>query len=174
MQRELSGKRTLVAGVGNIFFGDDGFGGEVVQRLLRVGLPAGVEVADFGIRGLHLAYELVDGRFDSAILVDALQRGGAPGTVYRLEPELETRDPAAPGTVAVADAHGMTPDVVLQLLGSLGGRRPRRVIVIGCEPATLDEGIGLSATVERGVDEAVRWILDLLPAAPESGAGVES
>ena len=165
---------TLIAGVGNVFLGDDAFGVEVVGRLRRRPLPAEVKVADFGIRGLHLAYELLDGGYETTILVDATARGGAPGTVYVLEPDpatLETGGAEAPRRDAGADlgAHGITPDAVFRLLALLGGRPSERVLVVGCEPATVEEGMGLSAPVERGVEEAVRLILDLLPAAQTRG-----
>ncbi|WP_214370319.1 hydrogenase maturation protease [Pseudonocardia sp. H11422] len=169
--------RVLVAGVGNVFLSDDGFGVEVVRRLLaRGGLPDGVEVADFGIRGMHLAYQLLDG-YDGLLLVDTHQRGGAPGTVYRLEHDLDApRDDTEPG--AALDGHGMDPATVLALLAELavanGVARPvHRVLVVGCEPAVLDEGMGLSepvaAAVEpalHAVDELVGLLLD--SAAPEA------
>ena len=82
--------RVLVAGIGNVFLGDDGFGVEVARRLRGQALGDGVDVADFGIRGVHLAYELADGRYDAAVLVDAVSRGGAPGTFYAIEPDVET------------------------------------------------------------------------------------
>ena len=161
---------TLIAGVGNVFLGDDGFGVEVVGRLLGRPLPAEVKVADFGIRGLHLAYELLDGGYETTILVDATTRGGAPGTVYLLEPDPATLAAGAAETPrdagAALGAHGVTPDAVFHLLAVLGGRPPERVLVVGCEPATVEEGMGLSAPVERGVEEAIRLILDLLPSAP--------
>src|SRR5262249_22496256 len=102
-------KRVLVAGVGNIFLGEDGFGGEVARRLGGSRLGPDVIVSDFGIRGIHLAFELADGGYDAAILVDALARGSAPGTLYAIEPEL---DDAAQDAAAAADAHSLTPDAV--------------------------------------------------------------
>jgi hydrogenase maturation protease len=141
---------TLVAGVGNIFFGDDGFGVEVARRLQSVELPAGVRVADFGIRGVHLAYQLLDG-YDTLILVDAIARGEAPGTVSLIEPQ-------AGGTAdASMDAHGMDPAAVLALVRQLGGRLDR-VLVVGCEPAEICERMGLSEPVARAVDEAARLV----------------
>ncbi len=147
--------RTLVAGVGNIFFGDDGFGVEVAKRLAECELPEGVTVADYGISGMHLAYDLSDG-YDRAILIDATPRGGTPGTVYVLEPEA----PAEPNT-ALFDAHGMQPDVVLGMLGMLGGNTGR-MLIVGCEPASADPGIGLSEQVAAAVDDAVRKVLELI------------
>jgi hydrogenase maturation protease len=156
------GDRVLVAGIGNIFLGDDGFGVEVVRRLPRHQLPPGVEVVDTGVRGVHLAYQLLDG-YRTAVLVDAVPRGGAPGTVYRIE----VGDPAAlPAAPVPVDGHRMTPDSVLALLGTLSAGTsdtgPRRVVVVGCEPASLDEGMGLSEPVAAAVDEAVRLTLRVL------------
>lgn len=165
--------RNLVAGVGNIFLGDDGFGVETVRRLAAETLPAGVETADIGVRGVHLAYQLLDG-YDTCILVDAATRGGEPGTVYLIEagphgPPIE----AGPAPAAVLDGHRMSPDSVLALLGTLcagtGTSPPRRIAVVGCEPATLAEGVGLSAPVAAAVPEAVRLVLRVLrePQRPE-------
>ena len=150
--------RVLVAGLGNIFFGDDAFGVAVAKRLAEQGVPEGMRVADFGIRGIHLAYELLEEAYDLTVLADATARGGAPGTLYVIEPDLDRAAPAAP---AVADAHGMSPDQVFAWLTRLGGR-PGRVVVVGCEPARIDEGIGLSEPVASAVGEAVRLILDLV------------
>lgn len=155
---------TLVAGIGNVFLGDDGFGVETVRRLAEPGLalPPHVEVADIGVRGVHLAYQLLDG-YDTLVLVDATARGGPPGTLYLIEaPE--------PGSVApqgaVLDGHQMSPDTVLALLATLcegtGSTPPRHIWVVGCEPARLDEGIGLSAPVAAAVPEAVRMVLELV------------
>jgi hydrogenase maturation protease len=155
-----AGGRVLVAGLGNIFLGDDGFGVEAVARLAQRGLPPGVETADIGVRGVHLAYQLLDG-YDTVILLDATARGGPPGTVYLI-------DEAAPegDAEALIDGHRMTPDAVLALLDTLsagtGGERPRRIAVVGCEPACLEEGIGLSAPVAASVDAAVDAVLRLL------------
>jgi hydrogenase maturation protease len=146
--------RTLIAGIGNIFFGDDGFGVEVARRLAAEPLPSEVKLADYGIRGMHLAYDLLDGAYESAILVDATPRGGAPGTVYLIEPDLD----AGAGAQA-ADAHAMTPDAVFAMLRSLGGTKAR-IRIVGCEPASVEEGIGLSPPVSEAVGEAVRLIRD--------------
>jgi len=172
--------RTLVACLGNIFLSDDGFGVEVARRLARQELPAGVRVTDYGIRGMHLAYDLAEG-FDTTILVDATQRGGEPGTMYLIEPEQDPAPGVDPGQasllagMSLLNAHGMQPDVVLSLAGTLGGNAGR-VLVVGCEPATLEEGIGLSAPVTAAVDEAVRMVTQLvtggMPAGhPASAAG---
>ncbi len=153
--------RVLVAGIGNIFLGDDGFGVEVVRRLSSRQVPEWVKVSDFGIRGMHLAYELVDGGYETAIFVDATPRGDAPGTVYLIEPDLGSAGSADSGEGVLADAHGMHPDAVFSMLKSLGGV-PGRVLIVGCEPAELGENIGLSAQVEAAVDEAVALIIDVL------------
>ncbi|MFB7173050.1 hydrogenase maturation protease [Streptomyces sp. NPDC056254] len=181
--------RVLVAGIGNVFLGDDGFGVETVRALSAHPLPDGVEVVDFGVRGVHLAYQLLDG-YDALVLVDATARGGAPGTLYLIEVEVDAPAAAggtAPGAAAgpqaagpgegpALDGHHMSPDTVLALLGALcagtGATPPRRTLVLGCEPACVEEGIGLSAPVAAAVPEAVRMALDLLdrPAPDEAGA----
>jgi hydrogenase maturation protease len=199
--------RMLIAGVGNIFLCDDGFGVEVASRLATADLPDWVRVADYGISGMHLAYDLAEG-YESTILVDATARGGEPGTVYVMEldtgvpsaaaapaaPAAAAPAPAAPPAPAPAapapagptpasavvprapgapvagsgvpllDAHGMQPDVVLGMLNLLGAE-PGRVFLVGCEPASTDEGIGLSEPVTAAVDEAVRIVLDLVRTA---------
>jgi hydrogenase maturation protease len=147
--------RTLVAGVGNIFFGDDGFGVEVARRLAECDLPDEVTVADYGISGMHLAYDMSNG-YDRAILIDATPRGGTPGTVYVLEP-----DHPAEADSALFDAHGMQPDVVLGMLGMLG-ENTARMLIVGCEPADAGPGIGLSAPVAAAVHDAVIKVLELI------------
>lgn len=145
--------RVLVAGIGNIFLGDDAFGVEVVNRLHQHPLPPDVIVKDFGIRSYDLAYALMD-EWGLVILVDALSRGGSPGTLYVLEPEL----PNAGASALALDAHTMNPESVLQLVSALGGHIPR-LLVVGCEPGTTepneDGRIGLSAPVQAQVEEAV-------------------
>ncbi|NIJ13799.1 hydrogenase maturation protease [Saccharomonospora amisosensis] len=153
-------ERVLIAGIGNVFFGDDGFGVEVATRLAEQRLPPGVVAADFGISGLHLAYEMLGGEHELTILVDAAPRGGTPGTLYLIEPDPNECADAAPGGV---DAHGMAPATVLGLLRRLGGT-PGRVLVLGCEPASVTEGIGLSEPVSAAVDEAVIRVLELATA----------
>lgn len=147
----------LVAGIGNIFLGDDAFGVEVVRRLADRKLPDGVQVVDFGIRGFDLAHALMDSD-STAVLVDATPRGGEPGTLYLLEAAVEAGEPSL-------ETHAMDPATVLRLVEALGGRPPR-VLVVGCEPATVDldeEGqIGLSPAVEAAVDEAVRMVESLV------------
>ena len=149
--------RTRVAGVGNIFLRDDAFGVEVVRLLAGHPVPDGVEIRDFGIRGVHLAYELLNG-CDLFVLVDAAARGEPPGTVTVLEVEVPDPDPAAG---PVMDAHSMTPDGIFALLGSLGGR-PRRSLLVACEPADVSAGIGLSEPVEAALPHAVRTVEEIL------------
>ena len=160
MNARRARRRTLVAGLGNIFLGDDGFGVGAAALLARCELPPGVEVVDIGVRGVHLAYQLLDG-YDTVVLLDATAQGGAPGTVYLID-HAET---AVPETVLI-DGHRMTPDAVLALLVTLSdgtdGTRPGRVVVVGCEPASLEEGIGLSAPVADALDEAVAVVLRVL------------
>jgi hydrogenase maturation protease len=154
--------RVLVAGIGNVFLGDDGFGVEVVHRLAAHDLPDGVDVVDYGIRGVHLAYELLDERHDTVVLVDALPMGGPPGALAVLEADAGDVGPDG----AVVEAHSMSPHVVLAALRALGGRLPR-VLVVGCQPAALDQGMELSAPVEAAVDEAVQVVLRVTAEARE-------
>lgn len=158
--------KTLVAGIGNVFLSDDAFGVEVVRALRHDHadeLPDGVRVLDSGIRGMHLAYELLDG-YDAVVLVDATRRGGEPGTLHTLEHDLDEPAPAdGPGL----DGHGMDPASVLGLLRDLAASMelPRpvgRVLVVGCEPACLDEGIGLSPAVAAAVGPAVDMVRELV------------
>jgi hydrogenase maturation protease len=147
--------RVLVAGVGNLFLGDDGFGPEVVRRLAEQGtLPPGVRVVDYGIRGLHLAYDLLD-TVDVLVLVDALAAEGAPGQVVVLE--------VAAGDLGRGefDAHGMDPVAMLAGVTRLGGKLPV-TYVVGCRVACVDEGIGLSAPVIAAVPEAVSAVRALV------------
>jgi len=164
--------RTLVACLGNIFLSDDGFGVEVARRLATQELPEGVRVTDYGIRGMHLAYDLAEG-FDTTILVDAMQRGDEPGTIYVVEPEPEPGPRAGDSPLAAMslfDAHGMQPEVVLDMAGTLG-TEAGQVLVVGCEPASLEEGIGLSPPVAAAVDEAVRVVTRLVAAGGQGEGG---
>jgi hydrogenase maturation protease len=155
--------RILVAGVGNIFLGDDAFGVEVAQRLADRPLPEGVRVVDFGIRGLDLAYALLDD-YEAVVLVDASPRGGQPGTLYVLEPELEQALSPSEGG-AVVEAHNLDPVRVLRLVAALGGR-VRRLVVVGCEPATSDGdddfAAEMSAPVRAAVEEAIPLVESLV------------
>lgn len=155
----MSPPRILIAGVGNIFLGDDAFGVEVVRRLLGRPWPDHIRVVDFGIRGLDLAYTLLDG-YDALILVDATPRGQPPGTLYVLAPDLtDLKDPGSPQLAGVA--HGLDPVRALRLVQTLGGRLPW-MRVVGCEPATLgseeDMPLELSPLVAAALDEAVRLV----------------
>ena len=152
--------RVLVAGIGNIFLGDDAFGVEVVKRLAQRDLPEAVTVRDFGIRSFDLAYALMED-WELVILVDALPRGGEPGTLYTLEPDLPNGEQVPPDL----NAHTMNPVAVLQMVSALGGQ-VGRMLVVGCEPANLEpdaEGnMGLSPAVAAAVDEAVRMVEELI------------
>jgi hydrogenase maturation protease len=148
--------RVLVAGVGNIFQRDDAFGVEVIALLAGRPQPAGVEFADFGIRGVHLVYELMNG-CGLLVLVDAAQRGYKPGTVTVLE--VEPEDVAPPG--AVLDAHGLAPGDILAMLTSMD-TRPGRSLLVACEPADVSPGMGLSDQVREALPHAVRAVEEIL------------
>ena len=157
----MSRRRVLIAGIGNIFLGDDGFGVEVVRRLAGRGLPEGVEVVDFGIRGMDLVYALQDD-YEAVVFVDATPRGEEPGTVYLLEPEIEED-----GEV-VLDTHGMDPVKVIKFARALGAR-PARTLVVGCEPQVVVSGedyddmlMELSEPVRAAVEEAVKLVESLV------------
>ncbi len=155
--------RILIACIGNIFLGDDGFGVEVAKHLMQRVWPGEVCVVDFGIRGFDLAYALMDG-YDVTIFVDATPRGGSPGTLYVIEPDLTELEAA--GTQAmIIETHGMNPVKVLQMARSMGAQF-KRILLVGCEPETLgpdEEGLmGLSAAVEAAVNEAVPMIESLV------------
>jgi hydrogenase maturation protease len=155
----VSSIRILVAGVGNVFFGDDGFGVEVAMRLDTSKLPAGAQVVDFGIRSYDLAYALTSGRYDAAILVDAATRGGAPGDIYVLSPDLEESSEPAP-----ANAHTMNPDTVLRMARTFG-QLPSQILVVACEPETLGGAagqLGLSQTMTSAVDRAATVVESLV------------
>ena len=163
----------LVAGVGNIFRSDDGFGSEAARRLASVQLPERVRVVDYGIRGMHLAYDLLDG-YDALVILDAAPRGGAAGDIVVLEVGHSEIQGGGLGTGEL-DAHGMEPTAVLASLGALGGRLPR-TFVVGCEPADVSEGIGLSPAVAAAAERAVGVVTDLLAneLAPAGPAGTGS
>jgi hydrogenase maturation protease len=150
--------RVLVAGVGNIFLGDDGFGVEVVRAMAGMQLPDGVEVSDFGIRGIHLAYQLLDG-YDALVVVDAVRRGDAPGTLSVIEVDAAAVAGSVPESPAV-DAHSLDPDTVLRTLARLGGTIAS-VRVVGCEAALVDEQMGLTPAVEEAVPAAVGLVVQV-------------
>ncbi|HXO17185.1 MAG TPA: hydrogenase maturation protease [Candidatus Dormibacteraeota bacterium] len=154
--------KLLVAGIGNIFFGDDGFGPEVARVLAADRLP-GVKIEDYGIRGLHLAYEMLAG-YDRVFLVDAVPRGGLPGTLYVIEPD-------STASTAVPDAHRMDLENVFAFLRVIGGEPPP-VTLVGCEPSAIDETLGLSQAVRDAVAPAadlVRRLLNEALAARQRG-----
>lgn len=166
--------RVLVAGIGNLFLSDDGFGVEVARRMRMSDQVTPATVIDYGIRGLHLAYDMLAGGYKTTILVDAISQGGTPGDLYVFEPGA-VEPGAIEGGPAPVDAHGMHPAAVLALVARLGGSTGR-VLVLGCEPARLDEGIGLSPPVAASVNEAVRQVRELVREAvaetafaPETG-----
>lgn len=149
-------ERILVAGIGNIFMGDDAFGVEVVRELMQRAIPDAVCVEDFGIRSYDLAYAIIDG-YEATILVDAVPRGEAAGTLYLIEPDLGEF-----GRPASVDAHSMNPVAVLQLIHALGGQ-PGNLYLVGCEPGELEtDEIGLSPPVRAAVPQAVEMIKSLI------------
>jgi hydrogenase maturation protease len=155
----MSRPRILIAGIGNVFQGDDAFGVEVAQRMLRRPQDDNIHIVDFGIRGYDLAYALLQD-YEAAILVDAVSRGGAPGTLYTIEPSWDDLQSEA-GTPAAIDAHVMNPMRVLEFVRTLGGRPPR-LLLVGCEPANLGDAVegamGLSAPVLAAVEGAIEMI----------------
>jgi len=142
--------KVLIAGIGNIFLGDDGFGPEVLRRLGPQ--PDGVRAVDFGIRGVDLAFTLSEG-WDTVILVDASARGGTPGTLYLLEP--------APEELPTAPGHGLLPGQALELMKQLGGSIGR-LRLVACEAESVDESMGLSAPVAAAVEPAVAMVRKLV------------
>ena len=149
----------LIAGIGNIFRGDDGFGVAVAARLARTALPLNVRAVDFGIRGFDLVLELLTGH-DVTIFVDTISRGGAPGTLYLIEPELSE----LAETSMVENAHGLDPVRVLSIAKRMGAPETR-VLVVGCEPATLEDDsgrLGLSEAVEAAVGPAIEMIQSII------------
>jgi hydrogenase maturation protease len=166
----VAAQRILVAGIGNIFLADDGFGVEVAKALAERELPRGVEVKDFGIRGMDLMYALGEG-YDVAIFIDAVPKGDTPGTLFVIEPEL-----ADDGDGAVMNAHGLDPVKVLALARQLG-EVPERVLVVGCEPAVRMTGdeediVGeLSEPVRAAVPVAAEMVETLVTEMTEGGSG---
>jgi len=152
--------KILLAGIGNLFFGDDGFGPAVAERLVDQAWPPGVEVVDFGIRGMDLAFALTSG-FDAAILIDAVSRGERPGTLYVIEPD-------ASGVAPEIQTHAMDPARVLAFAATIGDV-PTWVRVVGCEPARLGDGddidVGLSDEVQAAIPSAVAMVQQLVEEA---------
>jgi hydrogenase maturation protease len=160
--QSVTAKKILIAGIGNIFLADDGFGVEVAARLAKQEFPAGVRVADFGIRGFDLAYALMEG-YETTILVDAFPGNGEPGALFIIEPDL--KEVNSPGTSqGFLEPHAMNPLNVLRMATSMGGEL-KRVLLAGCVPATLgpEEGqMGLSEPVTAAVNEAVKLVGSLV------------
>jgi hydrogenase maturation protease len=159
----MNSNRILVAGIGNIFLGDDAFGVETVRSLMREPLPNHVHVVDFGIRGYDLAYALADDANKSVILVDAAPRGEPPGTVYHIEPDVS----GLSQTATLVNGHTLNPVTVLLMARSLNEEaiRPGRVHLVGCEPAVLepeDGSMELSPAVSAAVPGAVEMIRSLI------------
>jgi hydrogenase maturation protease len=149
--------RILIAGVGNAWLRDDGFGGEVARRLEQRPLPEGVAVMDAGTGGLDLAYEVMRG-YDALVILDVSRQGGDPGTLYVMEVSEESIE----GKIEdgeVINPHGMDPQTVLRFVRSIGAW-PGRVVVIACEPAEVEEmGFGLSPDVQAAVVRAVELVV---------------
>jgi hydrogenase maturation protease len=145
--------RVLVAGLGNIFLGDDGFGVEVVRRLSGLSLPDSIKIADFGIRALDLAYSLTE-QWELVILVDATARGGRPGTLYVIEADLDS----TPSPDVLFDGHGLHPAAAVEMAKRVGLRS--RVLIVGCEPLVTGEdyGMSLSGPVKSAVEDAMSTV----------------
>ena len=147
--------RVIVAGLGNIFLGDDAFGVEVTRTLMNRPIPDDVHVLDIGLRSLYLGYELAETGCDTVVLVDCVQRGGAPGTLYVLEPE-QLDD----GTNVALEPHAVRPDNVSVVARSLGARAAR-ILIVGCEPAHFDPAAPLSAAVAAAIGPAAQLVCEL-------------
>ncbi len=152
-------KRVLIAGIGNAWQRDDGFGSEVARRIEGRQLPEGVAVIDFGTGGLDLAYQVMYG-YDGLLMIDVSRQGGSPGTLYVMEVD---EDEVAGGAVEdgeVLNPHGMDPETVLRFIKLTGGW-PGKVVIVACEPQTVEEmGMGLSPAVEEAVDRAVDLVIE--------------
>jgi hydrogenase maturation protease len=144
--------RVLVAGIGNVFRADDGFGSVVARQLAGLPWPEGIRVVDYGIRGLHLAYDLLD-PWDALVMIDAVPDRGEVGAVTVMG-----IGPVDVGTRPHVDAHSMDPATVLATLAALGGRLPPRTLLVGCQVAETGDGIGLTPRVEAAVAAAVRTV----------------
>jgi hydrogenase maturation protease len=151
--------RVLIAGLGNLFLGDDAFGVEVVRRLSVLGLPDDVRLIDVGIRSVHLAYELRERAYDTVILIDVISKGADAGTLYVLEPDNDEDT----FNDRVTDGHAIHPHDIIALVRQLGGHLPR-MILVGCEPFRIGPDAGLSPRVAAAVDEAVALVTRLASA----------
>jgi hydrogenase maturation protease len=150
--------RILVAGIGNIFLGDDGFGSEVVRHADIE--ESGVRVVDYGIRGMHLAYDLLE-EWDTLVLVDAVPNRGSPGALHVFQADHESTSGAAG-----LDAHSMDPEAVFASLRALGGTPPY-TLVVGCEAGSVEEGMGLTDPVAKAVPRAARAVQEIVAALQE-------
>lgn len=159
----MTNSKILIAGIGNMFFGDDAFGVEVVKRLIDHNLPESTQIVDFGIRGLDLAYALMES-YAAVILIDATSRGGEPGSLYVFEPDLRQPEKHDVESLPI-EAHGMVPERVLRWVQMTMGLIPS-VKIVGCEPAMLgdweDMTVGLSPVVTDAIPKAVEIILSLV------------
>jgi hydrogenase maturation protease len=160
---------TLVAGLGNIFLADDAFGVAVAHRLAQTVRTDGVRVVDFGVRGVHLAFELLEPP-DMLIVIDAVSRGADPGTLFVLDPESWERTRPSRALPTRPDAHGLEFDAVLRLLRAFG-RKPPPTRIVGCEPARLEEHIGLSEPVRNAIDPAIALVEKIIAAPQEVPIG---
>ena len=153
-------KRVMIAGVGNMFMKDDGFGGAVIKRIANKVFPEGVEIKDFGTGGLKLAYDLMKG-YDGLILLDASQRGEKPGTLYVIEPDEKEFD-ADLEQGGPIDPHGADPVMVLRFVKAIGSW-PAKVMIVACEPETVEDlEIGLSQAVGASIDKAVELVDEII------------
>jgi hydrogenase maturation protease len=164
MNQEKALSKILVAGMGNVLRGDDGFGVEVVKTLQAESLPKSVDVIEVGIAGMSLVQKLLEG-YDVLIIVDTARRGGSPGTIYVIEPEvakvsLDTLNMKLLNYLA--DGHYVEPSKVLALASGLG-ILPKKVLIVGCEPAIQEEfNIGLTEAVREAANRAIALVLDLV------------
>jgi len=155
----MTEERVLIAGIGNIFLGDDAFGSEVARVLITRNLPPEVKVVDFGIRGFDLAFALLDD-YQATIMIDATPRGGQPGTLYLIEPVFSYQNQLD----SIPETHGMNPIKVLAMVKAMGGKC-QNILLLGCEPAPPEDGeekMGLSVPVQAAIPEAIRLIETLL------------
>ncbi len=162
--------KILIAGVGNIFMGDDGFGCEVARRLAERPLPEGIRLVDFGIRGIDLTYALMDD-YDGAIMIDTAERGEAPGTVTVVIPEVAVVESANPEDLML-EPHSLDPAKVLRFVEAMGGGT-KKLVLVACEPQTFggdDGAMGLSPAIAGAVDEAVATVERLIGQFTKSGA----
>ena len=164
----------LIAGIGNIFLGDDAFGSEVARLLNQRRWPEDVRVEDFGIRGFDLAFALLDAP-ELTVLIDATPRGGTPGTLYKIEPDLAGLDELDAEEMTI-ETHGMNPMKVLAMVKSMGGKFGR-IVLVGCEPAplTVEEGqMGLSPQVQAAVAEAMTMVEGLIASELNGAPGIST